>query len=147
MVPIGWHLSHPMGGLVPIVWLQHDMIILGVCHNPQGRVALIRSFLQPIGWLWGHPMGTEHREWSGENNECEYAYDLSSKQNKKLLWVVTHLWESESTCLLVRKLADPSPCGSTSMLILYKNPASSCPRGMLPGDRRSSPVPPLQGCR
>jgi len=29
-------------------------------------------------------MGTEHREWSGENNECEYPYDLTSKQNKKL---------------------------------------------------------------
>jgi len=52
--------------------------------NPQKRVALVRRFLQPIGWLWGHPMGTEHREWSGENNEREYTYNLSSKQKKEV---------------------------------------------------------------
>jgi len=56
----------------------------GCVTCPQERVAPVRRFLQPIGWLWGHPMGTEHREWSGENNECEYTYDLSSKQKKKL---------------------------------------------------------------
>jgi len=43
----------------------------------------------PIGWLCGHPMGTEHREWSGENNQCEYTYDLSSKKKKKLQGHIT----------------------------------------------------------
>jgi len=39
---------------------------------------------------WGHPMGTGHREWSGENNEYEYPDDQNSKQNKKLQGEVTH---------------------------------------------------------
>jgi|GEM_PF-6787359 len=73
-----------------ITLLFRGYTLLWVFHNPQGRVALARSCLQPIGWHWSHPMGTEHREWGGENNEYEYPYDLSSKQNKKLQGDVTH---------------------------------------------------------
>jgi len=62
----------------------------GVVTQPTGESCAGKKISATHRMALGHPMGTEQGEWSGENNECEYTYDLISKQKKKLQGHVTH---------------------------------------------------------
>jgi len=62
----------------------------GVVTQPTGESCAGKKISATHRMALGHPMGNEQGEWSGENNECEYTYDLRSKQKKKLQGHVTH---------------------------------------------------------